>query len=111
MFRDIITRGALMLYLELNSQLSNNISSLAKRRHRAYQDSLIQDAHRMVQYAKNRMSHGETNVKDYVFLCIATAQAEALLNGSSAEDASKDSAEKSLTECHAFLRARRLQPL
>ncbi|KAJ5290776.1 transcriptional regulator family: Fungal Specific TF [Penicillium angulare] len=103
MFRDLITRGALMLYLELNSRLANNISSLAIRRHRANQDLLIQDAHRIVQYAKNRMSHGETNVKGYVFLSIATAQAEALLNGLSADDASKGAAEKSLIECHAIL--------
>ncbi|KAJ5109538.1 transcriptional regulator family: Fungal Specific TF [Penicillium angulare] len=103
MFRDLITRGALMLYLELNSRLANNISSLAIRRHRANQDLLIQDAHRIVQYAKDRMSRGETNVKGYVFLSIATAQAEALLNGHSAEDASKCAAERSLTECHAIL--------
>ncbi|KAJ5631925.1 transcriptional regulator family: Fungal Specific TF [Penicillium longicatenatum] len=103
MFRDIITRGALMLYLELNSSFNSEISILAKSRHRAYQQVLIKDAHRVVKYAKERMSCGETNVKGYVFLSMATAQVEALFNGSSAEEAMSNAATESLKVCHQIL--------
>lgn len=103
MFRDIITRGALMIYLEFNSSLDSGISILAKSRHRAHQQMLINDAHRVIQYARDRMSYGETNVKGYLFLSMATAQIEALLDGSSGEEAMSNAAKESLNTCHRIL--------
>lgn len=104
MFRDIITRGALMIYLEFNTTLNSGISILAKSRHRAHQQMLINDAHRVVQYARDRMSYGETNVKGYVFLSMATAQIEALLDGSSGEEAMSNAAKESLKTCQQILK-------
>ncbi|KAJ5893193.1 transcriptional regulator family: Fungal Specific TF [Penicillium tannophilum] len=103
MFRDIITRGALMIYLELNSSFGSEISIFAKSRHRAHQQMLINDAHRVVQYARDRMSYGETNVKGYLSLSMATAQVEALIEGSSVEEAMSNAAQESLNTCHRIL--------
>ncbi|KAJ6018311.1 transcriptional regulator family: Fungal Specific TF [Penicillium sp. IBT 35674x] len=103
MFRDIITRGALMIYLEFNSTLSSEISMIARSRHRAHQQMLISDAHKVVQYARDRMSYGETNVKGYLFLSMATAQIEALVEGSSVEEATSNAAQGSLNTCHRIL--------
>lgn len=103
MFRDIITRGALIIHLELNAGQESNISILAKRRARARQEPLLKDARRVVQYAKDRLCEGETNVKGYSYLRIATAQIEAMLDGSSAEQAMKDAALESLEECETIL--------
>lgn len=103
MFRDIITRGALMLYVEINSNIENDASSLLHRRHRANQELLIQDAHRVVQYAKDRMCSGETNVKGYLFLSMATAHIEAMLSGSPSEVAMRSTAKESLDTCRQIL--------
>lgn len=103
MFRDIITRGAMMLYVEINSNIENDASSLLHRRHRANQELLIQDAHRVVQYAKDRMCAGETNVKGYLFLSMSTAHIEATLSGSSSEVAMRSAAKESLDTCRQIL--------
>lgn len=103
MFRDIITRGALMIYLELHKSHESDISILAKRRNRARQEPLLKDAHRVVRYAKDRMCRGETNVKGYLFLRIATAQAEAVLDGLPVEQAMENAALESLDDCESIL--------
>ncbi|KAJ5128202.1 transcriptional regulator family: Fungal Specific TF [Penicillium atrosanguineum] len=103
MFRDIITRGALMVFLELNTLHQSGISELAKRRNRARQEPLLIDAHRLVRYAKERMCHGETNVKGYLFLKLATTQTEALINEVPVEQAMKKAASESLDECEFIL--------
>jgi hypothetical protein len=103
MFRDIITRGALMIYLELHKSQESDISILSKRRNRARQEPLLKDAHQVVRYAKDRMYRGETNVKGYVFLSIATAQAEAVLYGLPVEQAMENAALESLEDCEAIL--------
>ncbi|KAI2733495.1 transcriptional regulator family: Fungal Specific TF [Penicillium roqueforti] len=103
MFRDIITRGALMIYLELHKSHESDISILAKRRNRARQEPLLKDAHRVVRYAKDRMCQGETNVKGYLFLRIATARAEAMLDGLPVEQAMENAALESLNDCETIL--------
>ena len=103
MFHDIITRGVLMIYLELNASLESSISTLAKRRARARQEPLLKDARRVVQYAKDRLCQGETNVKGYVFLRIATAQTEAIFDGLPVQEAMKGAALESLEECETIL--------
>ncbi|KAJ5212041.1 transcriptional regulator family: Fungal Specific TF [Penicillium cinerascens] len=103
MFRDIITRGAVMIYLELHKSHESDISILAKRRNRARQEPLLKDAHRIVRYAKERMCQGETNVKGYLFLRIATAQAGAVLDGLPVEQAMENAALESLDECESIL--------
>lgn len=104
MFRDIITRGVFMIYLELNSELETGISMFAKRRNRARQMSLLSDVHRVLQYSKDRMCHGETNVKGYYFLSIAVAQSEALLDGLPTDSAISHAAHESLTTCREILK-------
>ncbi|RDW81261.1 putative C6 transcription factor [Aspergillus mulundensis] len=54
MFRDLITRGALVIFLELSPDTEADASIFAKRRNRARQEPLLQDARRVVQYAKDR---------------------------------------------------------
>lgn len=103
MFRDIITRGALIIHLELNAGNETNISTLAKRRARARQEPLLKDARRVVQYAKDRLCQGETNVKGYVFLRMATAHTEAMLDGLPVEQAINGAALESLEECKTIL--------
>lgn len=103
MFRDIITRGASMIYLELHKSQESDISILSKRRNRARQEPLLKDAHQLVRYAKDRMYQGETNVKGYLFLRIATAQAEAVLDGLPVEQAMENAALESLDDCETIL--------
>ncbi|KAJ5531886.1 transcriptional regulator family: Fungal Specific TF [Penicillium frequentans] len=64
---------------------------------------LINDAHRVVQYARDRMSYGETNVKGYLSLSMATARIEALIEGSPVEEAMSNAAQESLNTCHRIL--------
>ncbi|KAJ5392658.1 transcriptional regulator family: Fungal Specific TF [Penicillium cosmopolitanum] len=105
MFRDIITRGALVIYLELTSRLpvESSISHFAKEKNQSRQIPLMEDAQRVVKYAENRMCHGETNVKGYVFFNMATARVQALLEGISPEEAIRKAARDSLNICHGLL--------
>lgn len=107
-FRDIVTRGALMIYLELNSELEKGVSIFARQRNRARQVSLLKDVHRVLQYSKDRMCHGETNVKGYFFLSIATAQSEALLDGLPTDSAISNAAHESLATCREILKTMEL---
>lgn len=108
MFRDMITRGVLIIYLELHSELETGISVFARRRNRDHQMSLLADVRRVLHYSKDRMCHGETNVKGYVFLSIATAQSEALLDGLPTDNAVSRAAHESLTTCREILKAREI---
>jgi hypothetical protein len=103
MFRDLITRGAFILYLELTSEIDADASLVSRSRNRARQESILHDARRVAQYAKERMRHGETNVKGYVYISMSTAQIEALFDGSSAEEAVMDAARESLETCRGIL--------
>lgn len=105
MFRDIITRGASLIFLELCPDLEGDTSIFARRRDRARQQPLLQDAHRVVQYARDRMCHGETNVKVYVCLSMMMAQAESSLNGLPAKEAMSKALHESLETCHDLLKA------
>lgn len=103
MFRDIITRGAVMIYLELISGLESGISPFSKTRNRNRQIPLLEDANLVLDYAKNRMYQGETNVKGYVFLSMATARVQALYEGVSSQEATTKAALDSLKLCHEIL--------
>ncbi|KAL4779072.1 fungal-specific transcription factor domain-containing protein [Aspergillus varians] len=81
MFRDLITRGALVIFLELSPDPETDTSVFARKRHRVRLEPLLQDARRVVQYARDRASHGDMNVKTYVYLRMMLAQAEACLDG------------------------------
>lgn len=105
MFRDLITRGALILYLELTSDINADASLASRSRNRARQEPILRDARRVAQYAKERMRHGETNVKGYVFLSMSTAQIEALFDGSEPEEAAMNAARDSLEMCREILEA------
>ncbi|OJJ69051.1 hypothetical protein ASPBRDRAFT_183496 [Aspergillus brasiliensis CBS 101740] len=87
MFRDIVTRAAILVFLESSPDPEAESTSLAKRRDHARREALLRDARCVVQYAKDRVHHGETNVKVYIFLNMMLAQAEARLNGQSEEEA------------------------
>ncbi|KAL4894751.1 hypothetical protein BDV59DRAFT_163801 [Aspergillus ambiguus] len=103
MFRDLITRGAFIIYLELTSDMDADASLLSRIRKRARQEPVLRDAQRVAQYAKERMRHGETNVKGYVFIRMATAQIEALFDGSPQEEATMNAARESLETCRQIL--------
>ncbi|THC98272.1 hypothetical protein EYZ11_002274 [Aspergillus tanneri] len=103
MFRDIITRGALCIFMELGTHLEADSLNFARKRTRARQEPLLRDARRIVQYARDRMLHGETNIKGYLFLSMAMAHIEALLDGKPPREAAVAAAHQSLETCHSIL--------
>ncbi|GFF47084.1 6-hydroxynicotinate 3-monooxygenase [Aspergillus udagawae] len=103
MYRDIITRGALAIFQELITQLEANNSIFSKRRNRARREPLLEDARKVAQYTHDRLWYGETNVRGYLFVCMATAQVEALLDGLPIKEAVINAASQSLTECRDIL--------
>ncbi|KAL4739873.1 fungal-specific transcription factor domain-containing protein [Aspergillus similis] len=106
MFRDLITRGALVIFLELTPDAEEDASIFAKRRIRARQKPLLQDARRLVQYAKDRMVQGDMNVKTYVCLSMMLAQAEARLDDSPVKEAVSRAMHESLATCRDILQTR-----
>jgi hypothetical protein len=103
MFRDIITQVGLVIFIELMTQLEGDSSTSAKKRNRARREPLIADARKVVRYAHDRVRYGETNVRSYLFLCMAMAQVEALLEGLSTKEAIINAARDCLTVCHGIL--------
>ncbi|RAO66604.1 uncharacterized protein BHQ10_002616 [Talaromyces amestolkiae] len=77
MFRDVSTRAAILIFMELSPDAEAEVSSLTKRRYQERQSFLLQYAQRLVQYAEDRIREGETSVKTYVFLRLMMARAEA----------------------------------
>lgn len=105
MFRDLITRGSFILYLELTSDINADTSLISRGRNRARQEPILRDVRRVAQYAQERMCHGETNVKGYVYISMATAQIEALFDGSLPEEEAMNAARESLETCRGILAA------
>lgn len=105
MFRDILTRGALLVFLELITQLENESSTFVKKRNQARREPFLEDARNIVQYAQDRLSYGETNVRGYVFVSMAMGQVDAMLSDSSTKEAIVKSASESLEVCHGILRS------
>jgi hypothetical protein len=105
MFRDIVTSGAMLVFLELITQLENEGSAFLKKRNQARREPLLEDARNLVQYAQDRLWYGETNVKGYVFVSMAMGQVDAMLSNSSTKDAIVKSASESLVVCHDILRS------
>ncbi|KNG82567.1 putative C6 transcription factor [Aspergillus nomiae NRRL 13137] len=105
MFRDLITWGAMLIFLELCPESDADNSVFARRRSRSRQEPLLQDARRVVEYARDRMWHGETNVKVYVCLNMMMALAEARVDGLPAKEAVSKALHESLGTCHALLKA------
>lgn len=112
MFRDIITRSALIIFLGLCPAEADGENFFSAKRNRASKEPLLDDARRVVKYAYERMSNGETNVKVYVCLSMMLAQAEYRLNGNgngdseSAETAVLNALHESLGACHDILQTR-----
>ncbi|KAL4802414.1 hypothetical protein BDV18DRAFT_146706 [Aspergillus unguis] len=106
LFRDLITRGAFVLYLELSSEIDSRASVISQNRSRPRQESILRDLGRIAHYAKDRMFHGETNVKGYVFINMAAAQMEALMDGSPPEEYVMRAAKDSLETCRQVLVAK-----
>ncbi|KAE8313080.1 hypothetical protein BDV41DRAFT_564603 [Aspergillus transmontanensis] len=105
MFRDFITWGAMFIFLELCPEPDADMSMFARKSNRARHQPLLQDARRVVQYARDRMWNGETNVKVYVCLSMMMAQAEARLDGLPVKDAITKALHESMGVCHSLLKA------
>ncbi|KAJ5641973.1 Transcription factorfungi [Penicillium lividum] len=105
MFRDILTRGAILVFLELMTQLENDGSSFVKKRNQARREPLLKDARNIVEYVKDRIWHGETNVKGYVFVSMAMGQVDAMISDTSTKDAIVKSASEALLVCHDILKS------
>lgn len=103
MFRDIITRGALLIFLELCPEPEADTSIFAKKRNRSRQEPLLQDANRVVQYAKERMQHGDMNIKTYVFCSMMMAHAKANLDSMPAKEVTLKAMHGSLETSHNIL--------
>ena len=104
MFRDIVTRGAMLIFLEFGADREAESSMFAKRRDLARQETLLRDARSVVQHARDRIRHGETNVKIYIFFKMMMAQAEAHLNGSPEKEMISRALHESVNECHDILK-------
>ncbi|KAL4967487.1 putative C6 transcription factor [Aspergillus stella-maris] len=103
MFRDLITRGAFVIFLELSSNHQTDTSIFAKKRHRARLEPLLQDARRLVQYSRDRVSYGDMNVKTYVCLSMMMAEAEARLHNLAVKEAVETAMQQSLDVCREIL--------
>ncbi|KAI2899259.1 transcriptional regulator family: Fungal Specific TF [Aspergillus niger] len=103
MFRDIVTRAAILIFSEASPDPEAESSSLAKRRDYARQGTLLRDARCVVHYAKDRIYHGETNVKVYIFYNMMLAQAEARLSGQSEEEAVSRTMHESVDACYGMM--------
>ncbi|KUL87048.1 hypothetical protein ZTR_05751 [Talaromyces verruculosus] len=107
MFRDISTRAAILIFLELSSDAEAEVSSLTKRRYREHQGRLLQYAQRLVQYAEDRVREGETSVKTYVYLRLMMAHAEARFKDSSfTENDMKEILREGFDKCQTMLKDR-----
>ncbi|KAL6234542.1 hypothetical protein BDW75DRAFT_231100 [Aspergillus navahoensis] len=103
---DLVTLLKDSVYSQVLVSGGENASIFAKQRSRARQEPLLQDAHRLVQYAEDRVMHGDMNVKTYVCLCMMLAQAEARLDDSPAKEAVSKAMHGSLAKCRDILRTR-----
>lgn len=107
MFRDILTRAAILIFLELSPDAEAEVSNLTKRRYREHQGLLLQYAQRLVQYAEDRIREGETSVKTYVYLRLMMAQAEARFKDSSfTENDMKENLRVGFDKCQTMLKDR-----
>jgi hypothetical protein len=107
MFRDISTRAAILIFLELSPDAEAEVSSLTKRRYREHQGLLLQYAQRLVQYAEDRIREGETSVKTYVYLRLMMAHAEARFKDSSfTENDMKEILREGFDKCQTMLKDR-----
>ncbi|KAL4792942.1 hypothetical protein BDV19DRAFT_380431 [Aspergillus venezuelensis] len=103
MFRDLITRGAFVIFLELSSNHQAETSIFAKTRHRARLEPLLQDARQLVKYSRDRVSYGDMNVKTYVCLSMMMAEAEARLDNLLVKEAVEAAMQQSLDACRGIL--------
>lgn len=103
MFRDIITRGALLIFLELWPVPEADTSIFAKKRNCSRKEPLLQDAYHVVQYAKERMQHGDMNIKSYVLLSMMMAHAKANIDSMPVKEATLKTMHDSLETCHNIL--------
>jgi hypothetical protein len=103
MFRDLITRGALVVFTELYIRVEASFSTFVPKRNRIRLEPLLEDARKIVQYAQDRLHHGETNVNGYLFICMAMAQLQAMLDGSSVQEATANAANECLETCKNIL--------
>ncbi|KAL2808455.1 hypothetical protein BJX63DRAFT_35259 [Aspergillus granulosus] len=104
MFRDILTRGALIIFAELNIEPEVGISIFATQRNRARQEPLLQAARKVVQYAKDRIWLGDMNIKIYVWLSMMMAQVQARLDDSPVKETVSAAMYESLRACHNMLK-------
>lgn len=107
MFRDISTRAAILIFLELSPDTEAEVSNLTKRRYRERQCLLLQYAQRIVQYAEDRIREGETSVKIYVYLRLMMAKAEARCKDYSfTENDMKETLMEGFDKCQTMLKDR-----
>ncbi|KAL2793773.1 fungal-specific transcription factor domain-containing protein [Aspergillus keveii] len=109
MFRDILTRGALIIFADLNTEPEAGISAFAKERNRARLQPLLEAARQIVNYARDRIWLGDMNVKIYVWLSMMNAQAQARLEGLPIEQAVSSAMHESLRAVKNMLKT--LAPL
>lgn len=109
-FRDIMTRGAMLIFLELITQLEKDESTYEKSRKQSRREPLLKEARKIVQYAQERLWHGETNVNGYLFVSMCMGQVDAMLCNYSVKDAIVRSAAESLAVCYEILQSLAANP-
>lgn len=107
MFRDVSTRAAILIFMELSPDAEAEVSDLTKKRYQERQAILLQYAQRLVQYAEDRIREGETSVKTYVFLRMMMARAEARFKDYSfTENDMTESLREGFDKCQTMLKDR-----
>ncbi|KAL2845039.1 hypothetical protein BJY01DRAFT_183957 [Aspergillus pseudoustus] len=104
LFRDILTRGAVIIFTELNAEPEVGISSFAQERNRARQEPLLEAARSVVQYARDRIWLGDMNIKIYVWLSMMMAQVQARLDGAPVKEAVTRAMHESIRTSHNMLK-------
>lgn len=103
MFRDLTTRGAMFIFLELISEPKAHSGTLSEKRSLTLRESLISEARRVVEYARDRLLRGDTNVKVYVGLSMMLTQAESQSDSPSTKEAVLGTLQQSLDTSYHIL--------
>lgn len=106
-YREISLHAAQTVCLELISQLEEDRADLIpSSQSRARQQPIRESVSRALEWSRQRIEAGETNIKPYVFFNMVIAQIEAMEAGSPPEPAIMAAAKRTVETCVELLKAR-----
>ena len=105
LFRDGIRFAGVVISLELIAQTEAQRLDGTLNRSSESRELLKQAVERMIALSAERIQHGESNVKNHMFLSTVVAEAKSIEEGTSREFKIAESARNSLRYCHDLLEA------